>query len=136
MFVIDLLEVVNIQHHQRQRSLFTTTPLHFCLNFFIKIGPIAYTAERIKSVLFFERRGNVLQQALKYIPLDLLVLETDAPYLLPRNLPQKPKSRRNEPAYLPAIGAKVAELLQLDVAAVAHASRANSLRLFGISAHA
>jgi TatD DNase family protein len=73
---------------------------------------------------------------LNYLPLDRLVLETDAPYLLPRNLPNKPKSRRNVPAYLPAIGAQVAALLQMDIATVAHASRANSMKLFGITADA
>lgn len=83
-----------------------------------------------------ERRGVALQQALNYLPLDRLVLETDAPYLLPRNLPNKPKSRRNVPAYLPAIGDQVATLLQMDIATVAHASRANSMKLFGITADA
>ena len=36
------------------------------------------------------------------------MLESDAPYLLPRDLPSKPKSRRNEPMHLPHIGAAVA----------------------------
>ena len=83
-----------------------------------------------------ERRGQSLQQALNYVPLDRLVLETDAPYLLPRNLTDKPKNRRNEPAFLPAIGAKVAALLQLELSAVATASRQNALQLFGINADA
>jgi TatD DNase family protein len=42
------------------------------------------------------------------IPTDRLLLETDSPYLLPRDLAPKPKSRRNEPMYLPHIGAAVA----------------------------
>ena len=51
-----------------------------------------------------ERRGGDLQQAVKEIPLDRIMLETDAPYLLPRDLPYKPvQSRRNEPCYLPHI---------------------------------
>ncbi len=83
-----------------------------------------------------ERRGQSLQQALNYLPLDRLVLETDAPYLLPRNLTDKPKNRRNAPAFLPAIGAQVAALLQLELGVVAAASRQNSLRLFGICADA
>jgi TatD DNase family protein len=83
-----------------------------------------------------ERRGTDLQLALKFVPLDRLVLETDAPYLLPRNLTDKPKNRRNEPAFLPAIGEKVSALLDLDVAQVAAVSRANSLKLFGIPADA
>jgi TatD DNase family protein len=50
-----------------------------------------------------ERRGTELAQLVKYIPDNRLMVETDSPYLLPRNLPQKPASRINEPAYLPHI---------------------------------
>ena len=38
------------------------------------------------------------------------MIETDAPYLLPRDLDPRPKSRRNEPAYLPHIARTVAQL--------------------------
>ncbi len=50
-----------------------------------------------------ERRGLTLQQLVKYIPENRLMIETDAPYLLPRDLKPKPKTRINEPAYLPHI---------------------------------
>jgi len=50
-----------------------------------------------------ERRGQELQQLVKNIPLSRLMLETDAPYLLPRTVKPKPKSSRNEPAYLPSV---------------------------------
>ena len=50
-----------------------------------------------------ERRGTELAQLVKYIPDNRLMAETDSPYLLPRNLPQKPASRINEPVYLPHI---------------------------------
>ncbi len=50
-----------------------------------------------------ERRGLELQQLVKYIPGNRLMVETDAPYLLPRNLKPKPKTRINEPANLPHI---------------------------------
>ncbi len=50
-----------------------------------------------------ERRGLELQQLVKLIPDDRLLLETDAPYLLPRDLDPKPSSRINEPAWLPHI---------------------------------
>ncbi len=48
-----------------------------------------------------ERRGLELQELVKNIPLHRLMLETDAPYLLPRTIEPKPKSGRNEPAFLP-----------------------------------
>lgn len=55
-----------------------------------------------------ERRGQHLHEIIQRIPANRLMIETDAPYLLPRNLPAnadfpKPKGRRNEPAYLPHI---------------------------------
>jgi TatD DNase family protein len=50
-----------------------------------------------------ERRGAELQNIVKHIPADRLMLETDSPYLLPRSLLPRPKSRINEPCYLPHI---------------------------------
>jgi TatD DNase family protein len=47
-----------------------------------------------------ERRGTLLQDLVRLIPKDRLMVETDAPYLLPRDLRPRPKSRRNEPCYL------------------------------------
>lgn len=47
-----------------------------------------------------ERRGLELRELVSLIPQDRILLETDAPYLLPRNLDPKPPSRINEPAYL------------------------------------
>ncbi len=76
-----------------------------------------------------ERRGQDLQAALSYLPLDRLILETDAPYLLPRTLTNKPKSRRNEPAFIAAIAEEVARLKQCSVADVAVASTQNVQRL-------
>lgn len=77
-----------------------------------------------------ERRGDELRQALNYIPLDRLLLETDAPYLLPRNMPAKPANRRNEPAYLTQIALTVAQLRQLNINHLAELTLANSRRLF------
>ncbi len=55
-----------------------------------------------------ERRGAPLQEIVHNIPLQRLMLETDSPFLLPRDLSPKPKSRRNEPKYLPHIASVVA----------------------------
>ena len=77
-----------------------------------------------------ERRASELRQALHYIPLDRLLLETDAPYLLPRDLMPKPASRRNEPALLPHIGATVARMLQLDISRLARQTVDNCRNLF------
>jgi TatD DNase family protein len=56
-----------------------------------------------------ERRGLHLRELVRDIPADRLMLETDAPYLLPRTLKPAPASRRNEPAYLPLVLHAVAE---------------------------
>ena len=57
-----------------------------------------------------ERRGQALQQAVPEIPEQRLMLETDAPYLLPRDLPEAPRDKTNRPEYLPHIAATVARL--------------------------
>ena len=55
-----------------------------------------------------ERRGLELRELVRIIPPERMMLETDAPYLLPRNLDPRPASRTNEPAYLPHILREVA----------------------------
>lgn len=77
-----------------------------------------------------ERRGQSLQQCIADIPDDRLMLETDAPYLLPRTLRPKPKRRRNMPAYLPHVGRQVAHLRQQSVEHIARVTRHNAQRFF------
>jgi TatD DNase family protein len=77
-----------------------------------------------------ERRGSALYEAVKSLPLDRLMIETDAPYLLPRTLHPKPKSRRNEPQHLPEVLRVVAEAMQLPIDTVAEATSANAKKFF------
>lgn len=79
-----------------------------------------------------ERRGVELQGLVKYIPPHRLMVETDAPYLLPRDLARKPTTRINEPAYLPHIVATVARHQDRPVALVAEDCLATSRRFFGL----
>jgi TatD DNase family protein len=79
-----------------------------------------------------ERRGLELRELAKLIPADRLLLETDAPYLLPRNLKPKPASRVNEPAYLPHILREVADCQKRDAGALARDCLQNSRRFFDL----
>jgi TatD DNase family protein len=81
-----------------------------------------------------ERRGRDLRMALPDLPLDRLVIETDAPYLLPRDLRPTPRNRRNEPSFLPHILRRVAEEMNRPIEAVAAATLANTEALFGLPA--
>ncbi len=79
-----------------------------------------------------ERRGLELQQLVKLIPDNRLLLETDAPYLLPRNLVPKPSSRINEPAYLPHILHHVALHRDQTSVNLARQTLHNSRQFFGL----
>lgn len=82
-----------------------------------------------------ERRGLALRGMLGLIPADRLLLETDAPYLLPRDMPEKPKNRRNEPAFLPHIIKQVAQWRGEDPVWLAQKTEANARSLFGLPQH-
>jgi len=77
-----------------------------------------------------ERRGTHLHPLLTDIPATRLLLETDAPYLLPRDLKPKPKSRRNEPCHLPHIANKVAELTGKSAEQLSEETLANTQHFF------
>lgn len=79
-----------------------------------------------------ERRGKALQEAVPRIPLDRLMIETDAPYLLPRTLDPKPDSRRNEPRHLREVLRVLAEAMGIAEEVVAKATTENAERFFSI----
>lgn len=79
-----------------------------------------------------ERRGTHLLELVKRIPMDKLLIETDSPYLLPRTLQPKPKSRRNEPKHLAHICQFVADLLKISSAELAAATTQNARTFFAL----
>jgi len=73
-------------------------------------------------------RNASLQQTVKDIPLECILLETDAPYMAPTPL----RGTRNESANIPLIAAKIAELKGVDIETVAQITTENARRLFNI----
>jgi TatD DNase family protein len=79
-----------------------------------------------------ERRGKHLLELVKAIPKDRLLLDTDAPYLTPRDLRPQPKARRNEPAFLPHILHTIARALGRPAEEVAVETARNARELFSL----
>ena len=89
------------------------------------------------------RRGRHLHDIIRRIPKDRLVIETDAPYLLPKDLPvtteglptgfPRPRDRRNEPCYLPHVLATVAKCRGTSAEQVALETTQTALEFFSIA---
>lgn len=84
------------------------------LGFYLGIGGVAT----------FKKGG--MENVLPHVPLDRIVLETDSPYLAPT----PHRGKRNEPAYIPLIAQRVAELKNTNLAEVQRATTHNALALF------
>jgi TatD DNase family protein len=80
-----------------------------------------------------ERRGTRLRELVRRIPPDRLMVETDAPFLLPRDL-KGVNGRRNEPAYLPHVARSVARYAGRDEAELRRSTTATAFELFGLAA--
>ena len=79
-----------------------------------------------------ERRGHHLHDILELIPPDRLLLETDAPYLLPRPIRPRPKTRRNVPANLTYVLETVAQCLGKNSRLLAEETTNNAKDFFAI----
>ncbi len=77
-----------------------------------------------------ERRGLHLRELVKIIPPNRLMIETDAPYLVPKDLSLKHRGARNEPAYLPHIAQVIAKCLEMPAAQLAAQTCENAGRFF------
>jgi TatD DNase family protein len=75
-------------------------------------------------------KNSTLPGLLPQVPLSMIVLETDSPYLTP--VPYRGK--RNESAFIPLIASKVAEILQISLSGLASLTNENAAEVFGIKA--
>jgi TatD DNase family protein len=79
------------------------------------------------GIVSFKSADDV-RAAAALAPADRVLVETDSPYLAPVPYRGKP----NEPAYLPLVGAALAEARGVDVGAIAELTRVNAARVFGV----
>lgn len=86
------------------------------MNFLLGIG----------GICTYKKSG--MDEVLKYIDLQHIVLETDAPYLTPVPF----RGKRNESAYIKIIAERVAEIKGCSLEEVASVTTANALNIFGI----
>jgi TatD DNase family protein len=99
--------------------------LHECLDLDFYIGITGWICD--------ERRGTHMKDYMKDIPSDRLMIETDAPYLKPRNLRPKIKSHRNEPRLLPWILGTLAACRHEHPEALAEITTRNARAFFRLS---
>ena len=85
----------------------------------------------VTGILTLQKRGADLRELVRHIPLERLLIETDAPYLTPA--PQKNKTRRNEPAFVKSVLLKLAETREVDPEKLAGITFSNAMRLFNIA---
>lgn len=77
-------------------------------------------------------RGKDLQEAVRHIPLDRIMIETDGPYLVPKDLKPRPKPWRNEPQYLPHIAKTLAQYMGVSEEELIQATTKNAQTFFGL----
>lgn len=86
----------------------------------------------ITGIITMDERGRRLRQMLTAIPVDRLLIETDAPYLTP--VPDKKGHRRNEPAFVRSVMLKLVRVRQEDPAKLSRQIWRNTCRLYGLEA--
>tara|TARA_S200000501_G_scaffold149199_1_gene140724 strand:+ start:195 stop:983 length:789 start_codon:yes stop_codon:yes gene_type:complete len=77
-----------------------------------------------------EKRNIELRETVKNIPISRLMVETDCPYLIPKNLPIKPKNNRNDPYYLNHIVSEISMLVEVDEETLRKKTFENTIKFF------
>lgn len=99
--------------------------LKACLDMGLYIGITGWICD--------DRRGQELYDIARYIPLNRIMIETDAPYLTPRTIRPKPKSSRNEPKYLPYVADTLAQAMGIDTNTLIMHTSNNAKQFFQIT---
>jgi len=86
----------------------------------------------ITGIVTLKERGESLRRLIPRIPVDQLVVETDAPYLTPE--PERRRHRRNEPAFVRSVLTKIAEVRGDEPEELARTVFENTCRLYRIGA--
>jgi TatD DNase family protein len=77
-----------------------------------------------------------LKDVIQYVPGDRMMIETDAPFMLPKNVPKnqltKYNERRNEPVFLPYVARTIAQFKGVSLDVIAKHSTENAKAFFGI----
>ncbi len=81
----------------------------------------------LNGIITFDKTGRS-EEVVKAVPLENIILETDAPYLTPKSQ----RGKRNEPSFLPEVAAKIAEWKNISVDEVANTTTQNARKLFKI----
>lgn len=98
-------------------------------------GDVAMAKELIERGFFLSFTGNITFKKsnrpaiIEEVPLERIMVETDAPFMAP--VPKR--GRPNEPAYIPYIAAKIAEIKSISIDDVAKATTENAIRCFGLT---
>jgi TatD DNase family protein len=123
-FVEVLKQFRNLPHAVAHCFTGEKAELHAYLDLGLYIGITGWICD--------ERRGRHLLELVRDIPADRLMLETDSPYLTPRDLRPQPKARRNEPAFLPHVLRTVARCVGRPAEQVADETARNARLFFGL----
>lgn len=82
------------------------------------------------------RRFEHLKEVVKYTPLDRLMIETDSPFMLPKNVSKdlltRFHERRNEPAFLPFVAQTIAQFKGVSVEEIAKQTTLNAKQFFDL----
>jgi TatD DNase family protein len=85
----------------------------------------------VTGIVTLKKRGQALREMIPEIPLERLLIETDAPYLTPT--PDRNRHRRNEPAFVRTVLMKLAEVCGRTPETLAAQTFANACELFGVA---